>query len=233
MRRLQVALELLGLGARSDVEPLDLLSIGPDEARLEGLAARCRERRNQRPVFVRNELLDFQLAVGDQPQCDRLHPAGRACARKLAPEHRREREPDEIVERTARPVGIDQSSVDRARMLHRIHDGLLGDGIEDDALDLLVLERMLLLQHLQDMPGDRLALAIGVSGEDQLVGTLDRPGDVGEALAGLGIDLPNHVEIVVRIDRSVLRRQVAHVTERGQDFVAGAQILVDRLRLCG
>ena len=118
-------------------------------------------------------------------------------------------------------------------MQHRVGDRLLGDGVEDDALDRLILQRMLLLQDFEHVPRDRLALAVGVGGEDQLVGALDRLGDVGEALAGLGVDLPNHVEIVVRIDRSVLGRQVAHMTERGQDFVTWPQIFIDRLGLCG
>ena len=52
-----------------------------------------------------------------------------------------------------------------------------------------------------------------------------------EALARLVVDLPEHVEIVLGIDRSVLGRQVAHVAERRQDLVAGAKIFVDRFRL--
>src|SRR5207244_12315846 len=36
--------EILGLGARADVEPLDLLAVGADEARLKGLAARRGQR---------------------------------------------------------------------------------------------------------------------------------------------------------------------------------------------
>ena len=169
----------------------------------------------------------------DQPQRDRLHAPGRARARQLAPEHRREREADQIVERAARQIGVDQRAVDLARVLHRLGDRLLGDRVEHDALDLLALERVLFLQHLQHVPGDRLALAVRVGGEDQLVGALDGPGDVGEALLRLGVDLPDHAEIGVRIDRAVLRRQVAHVPERGQHFIAGPQIFVDRLGLGG
>ena len=118
-------------------------------------------------------------------------------------------------------------------MLHRLGDRLLGDGVEHHALDLLALERALLLQHLQHVPGDRLALAIRVGGEDQLVGALDGLGDVVEALLRLGVDLPDHVEIVVRIDRAVLGRQVADMAERGQHLVAGPEIFVDRLGLGG
>ena len=78
------------------------------------------ERRDQRPVFARDELLDLELAVADEPQRHRLHAAGRARARQLAPQHRREREADEIVERAAGEIGVDQRAVDLARVLHRL-----------------------------------------------------------------------------------------------------------------
>ena len=58
-------------------------------------------------------------------------------------------------------------------------------------------------------------------------------GDVGDALAALRVDLPEHPEIVVRVDRAVLCRQIADVAEGGQDLVVAAEIFVDRLRLRG
>ena len=81
------------------------------------------------------------------------------------------------------------------------------------------------------MPGDRLALAVGVGGEDELGGALDRLGDVAEPLLRLGVDLPDHLEVGVRIDRSVLGGQVADMAERRQHLVAAAEILVDRFGL--
>jgi hypothetical protein len=81
------------------------------------------------------------------------------------------------------------------------------------------------------MPGNRLALAIGVGGENELVRSLERAGNVVEALLGLVIDLPDHAEIVLGIDRAVLGGQVAHVPERGQHLVARAKVAVDRFRL--
>ena len=79
------------------------------------------------------------------------------------------------------------------------------------------------------MPGDRLALAVGVGGEDQAVGAFDGAGDVVQPLLGLVVDLPEHLEIVIGIDRAILGRQVADMAERSQNLVAGAQIFVDRL----
>ena len=66
-RRLQRLLEGFRIGARADVEPLDLLPVGADEARLEGLRPRGRERCHQRPVFAGDELFDLELAVADEP----------------------------------------------------------------------------------------------------------------------------------------------------------------------
>ncbi len=120
-----------------------------------------------------------------------------------------------------------------ARMRHRLGHRLLGDGVEHHALDRLAVQRLLLLEHFKHVPGNRLALAVGVGGENQLVGVLDGACDVVEALLRLGIDLPEHAEIVVGIDRAILGRQVAHMPERGQNLVAAAEILIDRFRLGG
>ena len=124
------------LGARADVEALDLLPVGADQARLEDFVTRGRQLGDDRPVFLGDEFFDFELAIADQTQRDRLHAAGRACARQLAPEYRREREADEVIQRAAGEIGIDQRAIDLARMLHRLGHRLLGDGVEDDALDL-------------------------------------------------------------------------------------------------
>ena len=112
-------------------------------------------------------------------------------------------------------------------MLHCIGDGLLGDGIEHHPFDLLVLEGILLFQHLKHVPGDRLAFAVGVGGKYQLGGAFHGAGDVVDPLLGAFVDLPDHFEIVVRIYRPVLRRQVANVAERSQNLVARAEIFID------
>src|SRR5262249_8929510 len=171
--------------------------------------------------------------VGAQAEGDGLDGASRARARQLAPQHRRQGEADEIVEGAARQVGVDQGAVDLARVLHRLRHRLLGDGVEHHALDVLLLQRALFLQYLEDVPGNGLAFAVGVGGEDELFGVLDGLGDVGEPLLRLGIDLPDHMEVGVRIDRPVLGRQVADMAEGRQDLIAGPEVLVDRFRLGG
>src|SRR5579884_891091 len=51
------------------------------------------------------------------------------------------------------------------------------------------------------------------------------------SLMRLGVDLPEHAEVVVGVDGTVLRRQIAYMAETGEDLVPGAEIFVDRLRL--
>ena len=69
------------------------------------------------------------------------------------------------------------------------------------------------LSTCEHVPGDRLALAVGVGRQNELVGALDRAGDVVEPLLRLGIDLPKHAEIGIGIDRTALGRQVADMAE--------------------
>jgi hypothetical protein len=79
--------ELAELGAGDGGEPgANLLAPGRGEQGLDT------------PVLFGLEGLDLGLAVADEAQGHRLHPAGRAGARQLAPQHRREREADEVVE---------------------------------------------------------------------------------------------------------------------------------------
>ena len=186
---------------------------------------------DDRPIFARNELFDLKLSIADDAQRDRLHPPGRARAGQLAPQNRRQVEADQIVERAARPVGVDERLVDLARIAHRLLDGVLGHSVEHHAIDALVLEQLLALENFVDVPGDGLAFPVRVSREDHAVGVLNRAADIAHPLGGLRVDFPAHREIVVRIDRAVLRREIPHMAERGVDLVVLAQIFVDGLRL--
>ncbi len=111
-----------------------------------------------------------------------------------------------------------------------LHRGL-GDLVEDHPLHVDAVERLALAQDLADVPGDRLALAVGVGGEIEVLGALDRLGDLGEPLVGTRVDLPGHGEVLVRAHGAVLRRQIPDVPVAGQDGVVPAQIFVDGLSL--
>ena len=225
--------EIFGLRPGANVEPGDFLAISPDEAGGKGLVGLIAQKSHQRPIFARLEFLDFQLAVANQPQRDRLHPASGFRAGQFAPQYRGKVEADQIIQRAAGEIGLDQAHVDLARMFHRLQDGVLGDGVEHHALDRLVLQYFLGAQDFEHVPGNGLSLAIRIGGEDDAVRGFDQSRYVGEALAGLAVHFPQHFEIIVWIDRAVLGRQIAHMAERGYDLKVLAQIFVDRLGLGG
>jgi hypothetical protein len=159
-----------------------------------------------------------------------LHPASGLGARQLAPQHRRQREADQIVERAAGPVGIDQIIVERPRTGHRLSDRGLGDRVERDPLD-IGGQRAPLPEHLLHMPADRLAFPVRIGGQDQLVGFLRLVGDRLELLGLVGIGLPLHRKARVRIDRPVLGREIANMAVGSQDPVTRPEIFLDRLGL--
>ena len=160
-----------------------------------------------------------------------MHAASRTRAGQLAPQYGGEREADEIIKRAAGEIGVNQRRVDLARMAHSFQNGALGDGVEHNALDDLVLEHFLGAQHFQHMPGNGLAFAIRVGRQDYGVGVFDGLGDIGKPLASLGVDLPLHLKIVLDVHRAVFGGQVAHMAERGENLVIPAKIFVDRLGL--
>ena len=163
------------------------------------------------PVFACLEGFDLEFAFADQAQCDRLHPAGRATAREFAPQNGGECETDEIVESTARQIGIDKLMVQLARVFHRGENRTLGNGVEDHAFNWFIAERLLFLQYFQHVPGDGLTFAIRVSGEDQFVGTFYGAGNVVQAFLRLCVGVPGHGEVFIRQNRSIFRREIAHM----------------------
>ncbi len=208
---------------------MQALAIGGNQLGFELVTARCLQKCADVPVFLGNETFDLGFTIADETQCNGLHAAGRASAGQLAPQHRRQIEADEIIERAAGEIGVDQWNVDVAWVRHRIQHRLFGDGVEDHTLHRLVAENALLLQKIEHMPGNRFALAIRVGCEKQAVGGFHRVGNVLHALGGRAIDLPGHFEVLVGQHRSVLGRKVPDVAKRCKNLVAGTKILVDRL----
>src|SRR3546814_20884931 len=71
----------------ADAEPVDLLALESDETRQELRPVRLQGRRDA-PIFLCPEQLDLALAIDDQAERHRLHPAGRLGAGTLAPHKR-------------------------------------------------------------------------------------------------------------------------------------------------
>ena len=80
-------------------------------------------------------------------------------------------------------------------LLHRAPDRLAGDLVEDHPAD-----RDLGLEHLEQVPGDGLALAVLVGREEELVRVLERPLELGDLLLLVGVDDVVGLEVVVHVD---------------------------------
>ena len=225
----QLLLILPNAGAKAGV----FAPVQPDQLGREMLG-RMRAVGLDRPVFVRLERLDLLLALDDHAQRRRLHAAGRQPALHLAPQHRREVEADQVVERAPRLLGVDQVHRDPAWLRHRFLDRARRDLGEHHPVRLVeVVEQAVLLEDLRDVPADRLALAVRVGGEVEVVGGLGGLDDGGDVLLVLLDQLVAHPEAVVRIDRALLGHQVADMAIRGEDLEVLAEVLVDRLGLGG
>ena len=123
-------------------------------------------------------------------------------------------------------------STDSSRGLrHRFAHRVLGDLVEHHALHVLALELALRLQELVQMPGDGLALAVGVGREEQRLGLLQRARDGVDVLLVALDHLVLHREVVLRVDRAFLRHEIAHVAVRGEHLEVLAEVFLDGLRL--
>ena len=79
--------------------------------------------------------------------------------------------------------------------------------------------------------GGRVALAVGVGGEDQPVGILERGADRAQRRPRAARGGVDRREAVCGVDRAVPLRQVADMAPGCDHLVAGAEIASDRLRL--
>src|SRR5690606_20295769 len=109
---------VLGGLAVGDGELLELLAVELDQPGAEGLRG-MRALGLDGPVFARLERLDLFLALDDHAQRRRLYATGRQTGLDLAPQHRREVETDQVVERAPRLLGVDKLAGDGARLAHR------------------------------------------------------------------------------------------------------------------
>ncbi len=163
-RKAPVLDRLLGSHGRALVAQrhlVELFAVERYQTRGEGRAILL-EIGDDRPVFLGLERLDLTLAVDDNAQRDRLDAAGRLGTGQLAPQHGRKREAEQVIERAAREIGVDQILVERARLLHRLGHRALGDRVEGHPVD-IGRQCLALLEHVQHVPADRLTFAVRVS----------------------------------------------------------------------
>ena len=86
------------------------------------------------------------------------------------------------------------------------------------------------LELLHHVPRDGLALAIGVGGEQDGASLFGGHLELGEHLGLVLDDLVGFLEVLLDIDPHLLG-EVFDVPLRGQHLIAGAEVLLDGLRL--
>ena len=101
---------------------------------------------------------------------------------------------------------IDKGGVEVAGGRGGPQDRFLGDLAEHHPLD-----RDLGLQRFQEMPGDRLALAVTISGEVELVGVLEQPFEFSDLLLLVDVDDVVGREVVVDVDAELAERAALHL----------------------
>ena len=223
---------------------VDADQLGPDRRRLPRVGG-CPGRRDgegalEGPVVGGVEGHALPLALHDDARGHRLHAPGRELRQDLLPEDRADLVAVEPVEDAAGLLGVDQRRVELARVGHGPGDRLGGDLVEDHAVD-----RDARLERVDQVPGDRLALAVLICGEVDLARTLHQLLEPGDLLLAVGADHVERLEGVVDVDTQprpggalVLGRnigrvagQVADVADAGLDDVVGTQVSGDLVRL--
>ncbi len=203
-----------------------LLVVDLGEGRLEGAVVAALEPGGQRPVLLGLEALDLPLALADQPQGHRLHPSGRQAAPHRLPQERAHLVAHQPVQDAAGLLGVDLLLVDPARMGDGLGHALLGDLVEHGPLDLPGLSALVLYLG-GNVPGDGLALAVRVGGDEYPLGLGGGGLDLGQHL-GLALDGDvGGLEVLLEVHPQLAGRQVADVPHGGDDRVLPPQVLAD------
>ena len=140
-------------------------AVDADDVGGESLAGVGRKERLDRPVLARGECVDLALALDHEADRDRLDATGGQPTTDLARQQRAQRVAHEPVDDATGLLGVDEVHVDLARMRERFLDRRFGDLVEGHPERLLGRH----VGGLGDVPGDRLALAVEVGGEIDLI----------------------------------------------------------------
>ena len=171
------------------------------------------------PVLGRPERHPGPLPLHHQAGGDALHPAGRQAGHHLLPQDGRHLVADEPVEHASALLGLDELHVEVAPVLDGGFDRLPRDLVEHHPA-----HRYVGVEHLEDVPRDRLAFAVLVGREVQLARIGDRGLELlDHVLFLLGHDV-DRLELVLDVDPQttgvgalVLLRHLAGVTGQVAD----------------
>ena len=146
--------------------------------------SRCRSRWNvpSRSQYVADaERHPGAFTVDDEAGRDALDASGRRAGADAAERDVRDLVADEAVEHAATLLRLDQLHVEIAPVVDRLGDRLARDLVEHHPLD-----RHVRLEHLEEVPRDRLALAVLVGREVELARVLQRGLELGHDVLLVG-----------------------------------------------
>ncbi len=234
-----VEVDDVGLGQRAVLAEVsaggDLVVVDLDQHRGERLlGGGSIERALEVPVVGRTERHALPFALHHDPGRHRLHTAGRQAPHDLLPQHGRDLVAVEPVEEAASLLGVDDLAIELGRVGDRPLDGLGGDLGEDDAL-----HRDLRVEHLEQVPGDGLSLAVLIGREYEFARVLHQRLQLADVVLLVRADDVERLEVVVGVDAEAgplltlvglghiggIARQVADVADRRLDHVVAAQVL--------
>ena len=181
------------------------------------------------PVLLGHEGTDLVFTIHEDLGGHRLNATGRKTAAHRLPQEGRELVAHDAVEDAAGLLGVHQMHIDGARLLDGGLDHRLGDLVEGNALYLLYGDA----ESGGQVPGNGLALAIGVGCEEHLVRVLGFLLDLLDDIAlSADIDIVGG-EIVFNIHAQGALGQITNVTHRSNDLVVRTEIALDGARLGG
>ncbi len=178
----------------------DAALVDGDERGREGGPLRGGEQPVDVPVPGDDERHALALALDDEAHGHALDPTRRQTGRDLLPQDRRHLVAVEAIEDAPRLLGVDQAAVELAGVGDGLLDGLRGDLVEHHPSHGHVGRRV---EHLEQVPGDGLALAILVRREVELVGGLQRLAQALHDVVLAGADDVQGLEVVVDVDAEV------------------------------
>ena len=171
------------------------------------------------------ESVDLALALHQQAQRDGLHAAGAERARigavDVRPQQRRHLVANQAVEYAAGLLRIHARHVYFAGMLHRLLHGALGDLVVGHPVERLFAGGG--LQHLLEMPRDRLPFAVRIARQIDFVSSLGGCAKLGHHLVLARRNLVGRRESPLAVgdllygDRAAHPRQIAHMAHRTLD----------------
>ena len=120
------------------------------------------------PVAGGHEGDTLPLPVDNETRGHGLHPARRQLRHHLLPQHRRNLVAIETIQDTAGLLRVNEVGIKLARISDRLRDRRRRDLVENHAV-----RRDLGFELLHQMPRDRLALAVTISGQEEFVSGLE------------------------------------------------------------